>query len=210
MKIYKNKSGEFIVRFPSVKEKLRLHQEHIETFRREHDKRRGWFDRFSDEITEVSGSMGFLIFHVIFFTVWIAINVNLIPGIAPFDPFPFGFLTMIVSLDAIFLSIFVLLSQNSQTKIDELREETAYQVNMISEKEITKLIQMQAIIMKRLGIKIEGDAELEQMMENVDTRMIKKQLQKQVENRPKGILSVKPQDQVNKVLTKLTNMIDML
>ena len=160
MKIYKRKRGELVVRFPSAKDRLLHHQEKIESFRKGHDRKITLYGKFSDEITEFSGSLPFLLFHTVLFIGWITININLIPSIRPFDPFPFGLLTMIVSLEAIFLSIFVLLSQNRQAKIGELREETNLQINMIAEKEITKLIQMQAIIMKRLGIRIEGDEEL--------------------------------------------------
>ena len=209
MKFYKRKKGEFVVRFPSTKARLLHHKEKIESFRQEHDKKRTILDKFSDEITELSGSFIFLIVHAAFFIVWIAININLIPGIPVFDPYPFGLLTMIVSLDAIFLSIFVLLSQNRQAKVGELREETNLQVNMIVEKEITKLIQMQAIMMKRMGIKIEGDDELEEMMETIDTHSIKKQLEKGSEVKKQSVLVTEPQKSVNKVIKKLSNMIEM-
>ncbi|OGK16156.1 hypothetical protein A2690_01820 [Candidatus Roizmanbacteria bacterium RIFCSPHIGHO2_01_FULL_39_12b] len=208
MKLYQRKKGELVVRFPSNKERLARHQEKIESFRKEHDKKRTLYDKFSDEITEISGSLPFLLFHTAFFIGWVVINTNIIPEIFPFDPFPFGLLTMIVSLEAIFLSIFVLLSQNRQAKIGELREETHLQIDMIAEKEITKLIQMQAIIMKRLGIKIEGDEELEKMMQDVDTQDIKKQLEDEVDTKQSG-LAAKPQKSIDRVLKKLSTMTDL-
>ena len=69
-------------------------------------------DRLSDALTHVAGSAAFVAGHVVGFTVWIAVNVGAVPGVTPFDPFPFSFLTLVVSLEAIFLAIFVLMSQN--------------------------------------------------------------------------------------------------
>lgn len=208
MKIYKHK-GEFVVRFPSNKDRLVRHQEKIESFRKEHDLKRTIFDHLVDEITEFSGSFSFLLTNTVFFAAWLILNTNIIPTIVPFDPFPFGLLTTIVSLEAIFLSIFVLLSQNRQAKVADLREETNLQVDLISEKEITKLIQMQAIIMKRLGIKIEGDEELEHMMDKVDTRRIKRELEKETEKKPVPLIPTQPNKSVNDVLRRISSIIEM-
>ena len=71
------------------------------------DKRRKLSERVADALTLGFGSMVFLILNVVWFIVWIVINVGLIPSIEPFDPFPFGFLTMVVSLEAIALAIIV-------------------------------------------------------------------------------------------------------
>lgn len=209
MKVYK-KNGEFVVRFPSYKERLRRHQEKIESFRKEHDLKRTFYDRLSDEVTEFSGSFVFVVLHILFFAVWIMINANLIPGLIAFDPFPFGLLTMIVSLEAIFLSIFVLLSQNRQAKIADLREELDLQINRIAEKEITKLIQMQAITMKRLGIRIEGDDELEQMMQQIDTTQIKRELEKEEQEKPPRILAGPSQQTISTLLKRISNFFEIL
>jgi uncharacterized membrane protein len=69
-------------------------------------------DRVSDSITRLAGSSVFILVHIIWFTIWIILNLGRVPAIHPFDPYPFTFLTMVVSLEAIFLSIFVLISQN--------------------------------------------------------------------------------------------------
>ena len=94
-------------------------------------------ERIADLIAEFSGSIPFLLVNLAWFVVWIAWNS--IPGLPHFDPYPFGFLTMVVSLEAIFLSIFVLVSQNRQTAKDRLRSEADYQVNLKAELEITHL-----------------------------------------------------------------------
>jgi CRP/FNR family cyclic AMP-dependent transcriptional regulator len=93
--------------------------------------------RIADVIAEFSGSIPFLMLNAVFFAVWLIVNV--IPQIA-FDPYPFGLLTMIVSLEAIFLSIFVLVSQNRQSDKDRIRNELDYQVNLKAELGVSVLL----------------------------------------------------------------------
>ena len=93
----------------------------------------------ADWIAEFSGSIPFLMLHVVWFVVWVFINVVKVPGIPLFDPFPFGFLTLAVSLEAIFLSVFVLLSQNRQVAKDRVRSDIEYDVNLKAELEIAHL-----------------------------------------------------------------------
>jgi len=93
--------------------------------------------RIADWIAWFSGSMQFLILNALIFIVWIGLNV--IPGSTQFDPFPFGLLTMIVSLEAIFLSCFVLISQNRQSEKDHIRSDVEYEVNIKAELEIGHL-----------------------------------------------------------------------
>ncbi|MBX7174434.1 MAG: DUF1003 domain-containing protein [Pyrinomonadaceae bacterium] len=93
--------------------------------------------RIADWIAWFSGSMQFLIINALFFIVWIVLNV--IPGETQFDPFPFGLLTMIVSLEAIFLSCFVLISQNRQSEKDHIRSDIEYEVNIKAELEVAHL-----------------------------------------------------------------------
>lgn len=92
--------------------------------------------RLADWIAEFSGSMGFLALNALWFGLWIALNVS---GVWRFDPYPFGLLTMIVSLQAIFLSIFVLLAQNRQVAKDRIRADVEYEVNVKAELEIAHL-----------------------------------------------------------------------
>jgi CRP/FNR family cyclic AMP-dependent transcriptional regulator len=103
--------------------------------------RRTAVERAADWIAAFSGSITFLMMHVVFFAVWILLNVNWLPGWKPpmFDPFPFGLLTMVVSLEAIILSVFVLLSQNRQVAKDRIRGDIEYEVNLKAELEIAQL-----------------------------------------------------------------------
>jgi uncharacterized membrane protein len=94
--------------------------------------------KVADVIAWFSGSMPFLILNGAWFVVWISLNVLPI-GFKPFDPFPFGLLTMIVSLEAIFLSCFVLVSQNRQAEKDRVRADIEYEVNIKAELEIAHL-----------------------------------------------------------------------
>jgi CRP/FNR family transcriptional regulator, cyclic AMP receptor protein len=94
----------------------------------------------ADWIAEFSGSISFLMIHLVLFAVWIVMNVgNGVPGIPMFDPFPFGLLTMAVSLEAIILSVFVLLSQNRQAAKERVRGDIEYDVNLKAELEIAHL-----------------------------------------------------------------------
>lgn len=94
-------------------------------------------DKAADKITAFSGSMAFVYLHAIIFAIWI--GVNLVRQQKGFDPFPFGLLTLIVSLEAIFLSTFVMLSQNLQAKQSDLRAQLDYEVNVKAEKEVEEI-----------------------------------------------------------------------
>jgi CRP/FNR family transcriptional regulator, cyclic AMP receptor protein len=96
------------------------------------------FDRIADWISWFSGSMLFLLLNAAWFTLWIGLN-TLPLGFAPFDPYPFGLLTMIVSLEAIFLSCFVLLSQSRQAAKDRVRADIEYEINVKAELEVAHL-----------------------------------------------------------------------
>lgn len=109
-------------------------------------------ERITDAIAAFSGSLAFLALHGIWFLVWIGLNT--IPGLAAFDPFPFGLLTMCVSLEAIFLSVIVLLSQNRQSVKDRIRADVDYEVNLKAELEVShlheKVDQLHAVLLSRL------------------------------------------------------------
>jgi CRP/FNR family cyclic AMP-dependent transcriptional regulator len=104
-------------------------------------------ERIADTIAEFSGSIAFLILNAAFFGVWLLVNA--LPSLA-FDPYPFGLLTMIVSLEAIFLSIFVLVSQNRQADKDRIRNELDYQVNLKAELGVSVLLHKADMIVESL------------------------------------------------------------
>lgn len=101
--------------------------------------KRSVVQKAADWIAEFAGSISFLMIHVVWFGSWLLVNSVKIPGLKQFDPFPFGFLTLTVSLEAIFLSVFVLLSQNRQAAKDHVRSDVEYDVNLKAELEIAHL-----------------------------------------------------------------------
>lgn len=137
-------------------------------------------ERIADFLTSHFGSMTFLISNSCFFAAWVFVNLGFIPGVIPFDPFPFGLLTMVVSLEAIFLAVIVLISQNRTAKIDDLREEITLKVDSIAEEEITKIIQLQIMILKKQGIDVSEDPQLQQMIQPMDTERLEKLFEKQM------------------------------
>lgn len=105
----------------------------------EAEQKQSALDRAADAIASFAGSMPFVIIHAVFFAVWIVLNLDVIPGATAFDPFPFGLLTMAVSLEAIFLSVFVLLSQNLQSAKERVRADIEYEINLKAELEVSQL-----------------------------------------------------------------------
>jgi uncharacterized membrane protein len=137
-------------------------------------------ERFVDRLNEVASSTGFLVVHVIWFVVWILWNTGLL-GLHAFDPYPFGFMTMVVSLEAIFLTIFVLMAQKRESAIAELREELGLQVSLRVEQEVTKTLQLVAGLYTRLGHRVSDDPELHHMLQPLDVRGIERDLLEQIE-----------------------------
>jgi uncharacterized membrane protein len=121
------------------------------------------------------------VFHVVWFAGWILINTGLI-GLPAFDPFPFGLLTLVVSLEAIFLTIFVLMAQSRESAVEELREEVSLQVVLRMEEEVTKTLQLVAGLYSRLGHSIGNDEDLREMLGPLDAEKIEEDLVSQIES----------------------------
>ncbi len=116
-------------------------------------------DRIADTVTSFSGRMVFVYVHVMWFGIWILLNTGWFGG-HPFDPFPYGLLTMIVSLEAIFLSTFVLISQNRLSEETEHRADLHLHIGLLTEHELTRVLQMLDAIQDKLGIANDEDSEL--------------------------------------------------
>jgi uncharacterized membrane protein len=160
--------------------KLTKRQRIIKSFKARMDQKRAAVDIVADQLNSWFGTNIFLLLNLIWFVAWIVINQGLVKGIKPFDPFPFSFLTMTVSLEAIFLSIFVLISQKRESKIDDLREEIHLQINTIAEEEVTKMLKMQALLLQKLGVDVAGDPELVQMIQPTNKRKIEEKIEEQL------------------------------
>lgn len=166
---------------PQTHQKIvKHHREKIKSFKAKMDMDRSVTDRAADFLTKFFGSIWFLILNAVWFVGWMLINTGMIPGIPAFDPFPYGLLTMIVSLEAIFLAIIVLISQNRAAHIADLREEVDLQLNVKAEQEITRMIIMLDEIHDHLGLNPEDDEELVMMKQKTDLNEIEKELAKEM------------------------------
>jgi uncharacterized membrane protein len=110
-------------------------------------------ERLSDDITRFAGGGRVLVLHVVWYSVWILVNARVIPGLRPFDPFPFPLLTTAVSLEAIFLSLFVLASQNRLAHQADKRAHLDLQIDLLAEREMTIVLRLLQDIVKHLDIK---------------------------------------------------------
>jgi uncharacterized membrane protein len=140
-------------------------QQHLE-------ERRGLVDRLADLIAGFSGSMGFVLVHVVWFAGWFLWNTGVIPGVKRFDPYPFILLAMIVSVEGVLLSTFVLMKQNRMQRRNDARDHVNLQIDLLAEKEVTKSLRLLQTICRKLEIsESEMDPELDEMMTttSVDT-----------------------------------------
>jgi uncharacterized membrane protein len=115
-------------------------------------------ERQSDAVVRFIGSIKFLMFHVILVVVWSTVNLNLIPDVKPFDPFPFGILALFVSSESVFLTIFVLISQNRMARQAERRSHLDLQVGMLAEQELTMVLQMLQKLCQHEGVDVRSTA----------------------------------------------------
>jgi len=118
-------------------------------------------------LTDALGSLFFLFTAFFIILIYILWNLNYLPGLHPFDRYPFSGLDMVLSIFAIFLSVSVLISQNRQRRLEKIREQLEFEVNVRAEQEITKMLDMLHRIQRKLGID-EFDPELEQMKKDTD------------------------------------------
>jgi uncharacterized membrane protein len=123
-------------------------------------------DRIADAITAFTGSMWFIYIHVFWFVIWIAINAGFTP-LKKFDPYPFNFLTMVVSLEAIFLATFVLISQNKMGQAADRRADLDLQINLLAEYEITRILRLVDSMAAKMKIDEAEDPEIDELKEAV-------------------------------------------
>lgn len=148
------------------------------------------FDKTRTEVivkylTTSFGSLWFLNTLVIFIFAWIIVNLGLVPGIIPFDPYPFVLLLMIVVLFTSLLAVVVLISQNRQGEIARVRQQIDFEINVRAEHEITKILHMLDELYTELGI-AKVDKELEQMKEKIDITEIKEEIELVIKGEKKG------------------------
>lgn len=125
--------------------------------------RRTGADRAAAVIARFCGSMTFVWIHVLVFSSWI--GYNSLPWFQAFDPYPFTFLTLVVSLEAIFLSTFILISQNYDMRVAERRNQLDLQINLLAEQENTKALQMLERIARKVGAHLTDDPQVRALEE---------------------------------------------
>lgn len=134
-------------------------------------------ERVSEWITSTAGRGHVLLAHVVWFACWAAINLDLVPGVRPFDVFPFPLLTTMVSLEAIFLALFVLSSQNRLAMQSDKRAHLDLQINLLAEREMTAVLQLLRDIATRLGVEHPADnPRIQELAKETDVRELTSKL----------------------------------
>ena len=123
-------------------------------------------ERIAQAITDFTGSMLFVYLHLAVFGFWIVANLGWFPGVAPWDP-SFVVLAMMASVEAIFLSTFVLISQNRMAAAADKRADLDLQISLLAEHEITKLATLLAAVAERLEVRVSADPEMQEIQQNV-------------------------------------------
>jgi uncharacterized membrane protein len=142
-------------------------------------------DRVIDWITAFCGSTAFLVVHVLWFGAWLALNT--VPGMRHFDPYPFQFLTLVVSLEAILLSTFILITQNRQAALADRRNHLDLQINLLSEQENTKMLVLLDRVARKLGVDECDDPEVRAMEQQAHPERLVEQIEQTLEKRePEG------------------------
>jgi uncharacterized membrane protein len=109
-------------------------------------------ERISDALTGFIGRLTFVVAHLLLLLAWFAVNGGLVPGVRPFDPFPFGVLTLIVSTEGVLFTLLVLISQNRMSRQADLRAHLTLQVGLLAEKEATRTLEILESLRERLAL----------------------------------------------------------
>jgi uncharacterized membrane protein len=133
-------------------------------------------ERVANVITRFAGSMAFVYLHLMIFVLWILINLGLLPIAPAFDP-SFVILAMVASVEAIFISTFVLITQNRMAAADDKRADLNLQISLLAEHETTQVLALLSAIAKKLGLETEADEELEELKQDVAPEEVLDQLE---------------------------------
>lgn len=144
-----------------------------------------WADVLARFLTQSFGSVWFLNTNLIFIFVWIIVNLGLIPGVRPFDPYPFVLLLMTVAFSSLLLAVVVLINQNRQGRRADIRQRIDFEVNVRAEHEITKILTMLHELHVEHGI-AKADRELDRMKEKIDITEIKEYIEQGIKKEDEG------------------------
>jgi len=141
-------------------------------------------ERVSEWITSTAGRGPVLFAHVVWFACWAAVNVHAVPAVRPFDPFPFPMLTTLVSLEAIFLALFVLASQNRLTTQGDRRAHLDLQINLLTEREMTAVLGLLQDIAAHLGVThAAGTPRIDELAQETDVHELASKLDDEIPSR---------------------------
>ncbi len=139
--------------------------------RRHEEKRKSLEDGIADAITRLTGSMRFVYIHLVIFGIWITANLGWLPPLPRFDP-SFVILAMAASVEAIFLSTFVLITQNRMARIADKQSQLDLQISLLSEHEVTKILRLVSAVARRLNVEEAESAELEELKRDVQPEAV--------------------------------------
>ncbi|MBV8972795.1 MAG: DUF1003 domain-containing protein [Sphingomonadaceae bacterium] len=134
--------------------------------RAEHEASANLEERFAEAVSRFAGSLRFVYAHLVIFGLWVAANAGDLPGIPRFDPGFVGLAT-VASVEAIFLSTFILISQNRAAALADKRADLDLQVSLLTEHEVTRLIKITADIAAHLGLEVAADPEIEELKRDI-------------------------------------------
>jgi uncharacterized membrane protein len=164
-----------------MSENSRQSQSHIDSIVKQEEEaleRRSSSERFADAMGLFAGSLPFVLFHLVLLLAWLLVNGGHVRGLRPFDPYPFSLLAMIVAMEAVILSSFILMRQNRMMRRGELRDHLNLQVDLLAEKEITKVLQMVRAICGHMGLKdIMGDMEIRELSQTTSIESLSQTLE---------------------------------
>ncbi len=135
-------------------------------------------DRVADVVARFCGTLTFVGIHGLVVLIWIVSNLGLIPGLRPFDPFPFGLLAMVASVEAILLTTFVLNSQNRMAKLEDQRADLDLQISLLAEHEVTHVIELLDALAAHLGADATKTKKSEELRRDVDPQVLVKEIER--------------------------------
>lgn len=157
---------------------LRRNIDTLMEVRRRTERRLPLSHRLAEGVARFAGSPAFVLWCCGVLAAWLVWNSGLLPGVRPFDPFPFAIMTLVASVGAIVLSSFVLVSQNRMSELVERRNELELQITLLTEHEVTRLVELSDEIAKHLGVKHGKDETLEELKRDVAPERVLEEIER--------------------------------
>lgn len=154
------------LRSPSIAPVVERNIQALLAKRQREENRLPWYDKLATLITDFTGSINFIAIHLVIYGLWIVINLNWVPIVPRFDP-TFVVLAMVASVEAIFLSTFILMTQNRMMTQADQRADLNLQISLLAEHEVTRVLTLTKEIAKKAGVKDCDEGELEQLEHDV-------------------------------------------